>query len=56
MSLVGGSPYEGYVWVLAPSGASLFIGLNDYVKDAPLASQTFPVPASMEWQQVGAGT
>jgi hypothetical protein len=55
MSLVGGSPYEGYVFVLAPSGCSLFIGLNDYVKGEPLASKTVPVAASMQWQQVRVG-
>ena len=38
--------------MLAPSGCSLFVGLNDYVKGSPLASQTFSVPASLEWQQV----
>lgn len=44
--------YEGYVLVLAPSGASLFVGLNDYVQGTALASQTFAVAASLEWQQV----
>ena len=47
--------YEGYVFVLAPSGASLFVGINDYVQGTLLASQTFAVAASLEWQQVRGG-
>ena len=38
--------------MLAPSGASLFVGLNDYDKGSLLASSTIAVAASLAWQQI----
>jgi len=52
MYIVGGQLYDGYVIVLAPQGASLFVGVNDYTQNSMLASTTINVPASSSWQQV----
>jgi hypothetical protein len=46
------SPYEGYLFVLAPSGATVLIGLNDHTTATLLDSATLVVPASPVWQRV----
>ena len=52
MSLVAGSPYDGYVFVLAPAGASLWVAAVDYVGGKTLDSKTIAVGAAPGWQQV----
>ena len=52
MSIQGGKPYEGYVLILAPNGASLFVGVNDYTIGHILDSTTINVPASSSWQKI----
>ena len=52
MSLSGGALYEGYVWVLAPAGASLWVAVADYTSAAVLDSATLAVAAYPDWQQV----
>ena len=45
-------PYEGFSIVLAPSGATLYVGLWDRNANRTLASAALPVPASAAWQRV----
>ena len=55
MSLVGGSLYDGYVFILAPAGAQLWVAAVDYTQATGgkvLDSATLAVPASAAWQQV----
>jgi hypothetical protein len=52
MYLVGGNLYDGYVFVLAPNGGSLYVAANDYVANNVLDSVTINVAASNVWQQI----
>ena len=52
MALQAGRLYEGYVFVLAPAGASLWVAAADYQAGATLGSATLAVAASPAWQQV----
>ncbi len=45
-------PYDGYVFVLAPQGTSLFLALNDHTTGTLLDGAVFPVPPSSNWQRV----
>ena len=52
MSLAGGALYEGYLFVLAPAGATLWLAANDYVANTVIASASVAVAAAPDWQRV----
>jgi hypothetical protein len=52
MSLAGGALYEGYLFVLAPAGATLWLAANDYGANTVLASASVAVAAAPDWQRI----
>ena len=52
MSLLGGKPYEGFTWVLAPTGGALYVAVNNHVTGQVLDSKSIPLNASSTWQRV----
>ena len=48
----GGSPYEGFLWVLAPGGAALAVSLRPRGGGSPFASAALTAASSPDWQRL----